>query len=120
MPRRAMAICPTPGCPVPTPGGRCPSCRQDAEQRRGSARQRGYGREHETRFRRPVLARDPTCVLCGAKPSIHADHWPLSRRELLAQGRDPNDPSHGRGLCASCHAKHTAAAQPGGWNATNN
>ncbi|MFD5795612.1 hypothetical protein ACFWIO_19140 [Streptomyces diastatochromogenes] len=52
---------------------------------------------------------------CG-KPSVHADHWPLSRRELADQGQDPNDPKHGRGLCGPCHSSSTAREQPGGWN----
>jgi 5-methylcytosine-specific restriction protein A len=48
---------------------------------------------------------------------VHADHWPLSRRELTEQGLDPDDPRHGRGLCARCHSSETARHQPGGWNA---
>lgn len=120
-------ICSTPGCPEFTQrGGKCDEHRREAEQRRGTARQRGYDKQHEQHFRPAVLARDPHCVCtdenhghgapCG-KPSIHADHWPLSRRELVAQGEDPNDPKHGRGLCTSCHSRSTARAQPGGWNA---
>lgn len=127
MPRRtAWKVCSTPGCPEFTDqGGRCPEHRAEAEQRRGTARQRGYGRGHERRFRPGVLARNPACVcteqghghaaLCG-QPSVHADHWPLDRRELVARGLDPDDPRHGRGLCGPCHSSHTASAQPGGWN----
>ena len=73
------------------------------------------------RFRTAVLERDINCVLCIAAarwtPATVADHWPLSRRELLDRGMDPDDPEHGRGLCEPCHAKETAANQPGGWNA---
>lgn len=125
MPRRALTICSVPGCPEYTERGRCASHRREAEQKRGSARQRGYGREHTTRFRPAVLARDPHCVCvdtshghhnpCG-QPSVHADHWPTSRRDLEAAGEDPNDPRHGRGLCHSCHSRSTAAEQPGGIN----
>lgn len=115
--RAAWAVCSVPGCPVFTQGGgRCDDCRSEAEQRRGSARQRGYGRGHETRFRPGVLARDPVCVLCGQAPSVHADHHPMSRRELTDAGLDPNDPRHGRGLCQRCHSSETATHQPGGWN----
>lgn len=117
MPRRAgWRVCSTPGCPEFSHGGRCDGCRAEAEQRRGTARQRGYGRGHEVRFRPGVLARDPVCVLCGKAPSVHADHHPLSRRELVARGQDPDDPKHGRGLCQPCHAKETAQHQPGGFN----
>jgi len=118
MPRRTgWRVCSVPGCPEFSQGGRCPEHRSEAEQRRGSARQRGYGKQHEQKFRPGVLAKDPTCVLCHAAPSKHADHWPLSRRDLEAQGLDPDDPKHGRGLCGSCHSKETAnnPEQQGGW-----
>jgi 5-methylcytosine-specific restriction protein A len=115
--RGGYRICSVPGCPEYTTSGRCEDHRQQAEQKRGSARQRGYGKQHEQRFRPGVLAKNPTCVLCGQAPSVHADHWPLSRRELVEQGLDPDDPKHGRGLCGPCHSSETAANQPGGWNA---
>jgi 5-methylcytosine-specific restriction protein A len=72
---------------------------------------------HEQRFRRGVLDRDPVCKVCWAEPATVADHYPKSRRQLVAEGLDPNNPQHGRGLCASCHGKETAKNQPGGWNA---
>jgi 5-methylcytosine-specific restriction protein A len=114
--RRALTVCSVPGCPTLTDTGRCPEHRAEAERARGTARQRGYGRGHETRFRPAVLARDPVCVLCQQAPSVHADHYPLSRRELVAAGLDPDDPRHGRGLCGPCHSRHTAQEQPGGWH----
>lgn len=115
--RSGWRVCSKPGCPEWTDqGGRCPDHRQQAEAKRGSARQRGYGREHEQTFRPAVLARDRVCVLCGKAPAVHADHHPLSRRELTEQGLDPNDPRHGRGLCGPCHSSETAQHQPGGWN----
>ncbi|MGW1057609.1 hypothetical protein [Micromonospora rubida] len=123
---RALKTCSTPGCPELVRTGRCPTCQANAEARRGTARQRGYDRQHETRFRAKVLRRNPLCV-CettghhhGAqclRPSSVADHHPLSRRELVDAGLDPNDPRHGRGLCEGCHNRHTSEAQPGGWNA---
>ena len=119
MARKSLTVCSTPGCAALTDGGRCSDCRRQAEQARGSASQRGYGRTHENRFRKGVLARDPVCRLCGQAHSTVADHWPLSRRELVAQRMDADDPQHGRGLCASCHGKATQAneGQRGGWNA---
>ncbi len=85
---------------------------------RGSTGARGYGggSKHRRRFRPAVLARDPVCVLCRRAASCVADHWPLSRRELVARGMDPDDPAHGRGLCTSCHNRSTARLQPGGWH----
>jgi 5-methylcytosine-specific restriction protein A len=114
--RSGWRVCTTPGCGEFTQAGKCEACRAEAEKRRGTARQRGYGRGHEQRFRPAVLARDPLCVLCRQRPSVHADHHPLSRRELVDRGLDPNDPKHGRGLCGPCHSSETAKAQPGGWN----
>lgn len=52
-------------------------------------------------------------------PAVIADHYPLSRKELLARGLDPDDPRHGRGLCKRCHDQETADRQPGGWAAWN-
>jgi 5-methylcytosine-specific restriction enzyme A len=116
--RRAAKVCSRPGCPNLTQAGRCGDCRAQAERDRGSPTDRGYGHDHRTRFRLAVLARDPVCVLCHQQPSRHADHHPIDRRNLVAQGLDPNDPGRGRGLCGNCHSRATAANQPGGWNAS--
>lgn len=128
MPTR-RAPCSTPGCPGITTGSRCPDCTGQAEQRRGSSTDRGYDARHRHRFRQLVLDRDPTCTcrdkrhrhhagrLCFAVATV-ADHHPLSRRQLLARGLDPNDPDRGRGLCEPCHNAETAQHQPGGWNAS--
>ncbi|RZE73308.1 hypothetical protein C0R02_27625 [Streptomyces albidoflavus] len=48
--------------------------------------------------------------------STVADHWPRTRRQLVTDGEDPNDPAHGRGLCEGCHNRHTARSSPGGWH----
>ncbi|MGW6739709.1 holin [Streptomyces sp. NPDC055025] len=117
MPRRpGLRVCAVPGCPTLTTRSRCSECEQKAEQKRGSARQRGYGHGHETRFRPGVLARDPMCVLCDQARSVHADHHPRDRRALVAAGLDPDHPQYGRGLCGPCHSAETAREQPGGWN----
>lgn len=126
---RHWTPCPEPGCPElrdPTTND-CPNGHTTAKARAGRARadtqrpparQRGYDRAHETQFRRPVLARDPICVECGEAPSVHADHYPLTRRELIRRGRNPNDPRYGRGLCPSCHSRHTAQSDGGFGNPT--
>ncbi|MCR3719149.1 5-methylcytosine-specific restriction enzyme A [Prauserella flava] len=115
---RAAKPCSTPGCPelVDTGTGRCADCSTHAERARGTATQRGYDHHHEARFRQAVLAREPICGRCRRASSEHADHWPLSRRQLQQAGHDPNDPANGRGLCASCHSSETARHQPGGWH----
>lgn len=115
---RASRPCPTPGCPELTTGGRCRRCASAAERARGTSTERGYARNPEHRaFRAAVLNNHPRCTLCRTTPSVVADHYPLSRRELVARGMDPHDPSHGRGLCRVCDGKQTACRQPGGWAA---
>lgn len=118
MPTRPPRHCTTSGCPgaAASPSGKCPNCQGRARRSRPSSTAQGYGTEHRDRFRAGVLERDPICVLCHAAPSRHADHWPLSKRELRARGMDEHDPRYGRGLCASCHSSETAKHQPGGWN----
>lgn len=123
---RALQVCSRTTCPNLSTSGKCDQCRAADEQQRGTSRQRGYGYRHETRFRAGVLKRDPLCTCTtpghghGGQcliPSKHADHWPLSRTDLVAKGMDPNDPKHGRGLCPRCHSRETSVHQPGGWNA---
>lgn len=120
MPRRALTTCTTPSCDQLVTSGRCDDCATIAERQRGSSAARGYGKKHRDRFRKAVLERDICCVICRQNDrwtlSTVADHWPLSRRELLEHGLDANDPDHGRGLCHDCHSRETAQNQPGGWN----
>lgn len=117
MPRRALTTCTTTGCPaIVDQPGKCDTCKQDAERQRGSARARGYDTEHERRFRRSVLTRDVVCVICRKALAVVADHYPRSRRELIDDGADPDDPRYGRGLCKPCDSAQTAERQPGGWN----
>jgi 5-methylcytosine-specific restriction protein A len=114
----SLRVCPVPGCPNLTPGGRCTEHQRQADRARGTASQRGYTSAGHRAFREQVLARDPVCKVCRQQPSTVADHYPTSRRDLLEQGLDPNDPVHGRGLCLPCHSRETAEHQPGGWNRT--
>ena len=123
-----LRVCSRPGCPTLTDTGRCPACTTQADQRRGTASQRGYTSKGHQRFRTAVLTRDPVCV-CTSDCDWHlgateclaiatvADHWPVSRRDLIVQGLDPNNPDAGRSLCARCHNRSTGQLQPGGWNA---
>ncbi len=72
-----------------------------------AASARGYDRLDRDQFRKPVLDRDNwTCVLCGGKATV-ADHHPRTRKQLIADGDNPNAPEFGRSLCASCHSSHT-------------
>lgn len=118
---RARKACPVAGCPNLTDGGRCDDHKRAGDRARGTASERGYTSKGHQSFRRQVLARDRLCVLCveaGRPPTLAtvADHWPMSRRELVERRLNPNDPARGRGLCVPCHGRETARHQPGGWN----
>ena len=79
----AKRVCSVAGCPQLTDGGRCADHTRAADKARGTSKERGYATPGHRRFRRLVLKRDPTCVLCGQVATV-ADHWPLSRRDLEA------------------------------------
>lgn len=115
--RKRLSVCTTPGCPQLTLDGKCTEHKQVAEQQRGSAAERGYSGKAWRFARRTVLRQNPICVVCKHEFATVADHWPTSRRELVAQGvTNPDAPCYLRALCASCHGRETAREQPGGWN----
>jgi len=109
-------ICTSPGCGALVERGRCAEHQRSADLYRGTAHERGYTTTGHRAFRAAVLRRNPICVVCEIAVSTVADHHPRERATLAALGLDPNDPTYGRGLCASCHGKETALNQPGGWN----
>lgn len=118
MPQRPMTTCPRHGKKYRT-GSKCPVCVQRRATRPGASA-RGYGADHRNRFRAGVLDKHPNCVICLEDlvftPTTVADHWPKTRRQLIADGQDPDDPANGRGLCKQHHDQHTARTSPGGWN----
>jgi 5-methylcytosine-specific restriction protein A len=111
-----MRVCSIAGCPNLYQGAdsRCPTHTKTARAKRTD--NAVYSTAAHKRFRMAVLQKDPICVLCNTAESNVADHYPQTRRELVEQELDPNDPQYGRGLCAKCHNAHTAATSPGGWN----
>lgn len=81
---------------------------------RGTSAQRGYGTNaHKYGFRANVLQNcfyrcqwpDERCL----EVATVADHFPRTRKQLLADGDNPDDPRFGRALCKRHHDSHTAS-----------
>lgn len=90
--------------------GRCEEHRPVDD--RPSAAKRGYGAAW-AKIRSRYLATHPTCVLCGA-PATVPDHYPVTRRQLVAQGvTDPDADRHLRPLCKRDHDRSTASRDGG-------
>lgn len=108
----ALKVCSTSGCPNLVPSGRCAECNKAAELKRGSSYSRGYGTKWY-RKRRAFLAIYPFCARRGCfQRATDVNH---------KDGFGPNGPrgfddENLEALCHSCHSKHTATYQPGGWN----
>lgn len=120
MSRRARQVCPTPGCPNLTPGGRCPSCQAKASRRRGSARAKGYDARWERTAAR-YLREHPYCE-CDACEQLPAILRPRAQQVNHRDGLGPlgprgHDPANLQAMTAAHHSAHTAREQPGGWNA---
>lgn len=116
----AKRVCSTPGCPTLCDGGKCDEhrslARRESDARRPNSAQRGYsGRWKRTRAAK--LRLNATCELGLAGCTIEAT-------EVHHLDGDGPRGIHGhslgnlQSLCATCHAKTTAKAQPGGWNVT--
>jgi 5-methylcytosine-specific restriction protein A len=116
MPNRPLRKCTTPGCPTQTSAGRCLICRR-LKRRLTRTRKRAvddYG-PRWTAVRLDYLIRHPRCTLCP-RLSMIPDHYPESRRTLVARGvLDPDQDQYLRALCKPCHDRQTAIHQPGGW-----
>lgn len=124
MPEKSPKPCTRCGTPTRHRSSKCDEClrksRTHTDQRRGTAAQRGYNRQHDNVFRTGVFELHGTsCVAvteldpptrCG-RTATHADHYPKSRRRLEREGLDPNDPQYGRPLCAHHHNQATGRTQ---------
>ena len=116
MPSRAARRCPR--CRQTYTGPKCTRCtkRDDAYRAaRADDLDRYYSTAEWQRISRHYLNHHPACVLCGA-PSKVADHYPKSRRQLVAEGiTNPDTWRRLRPLCIACHRTETNRLQPGGF-----
>lgn len=92
-------VCPVPGCPTLTDGGRCPVHRAEVEQARGTRQQRGYGAEHEAERARwaPLVASGHVrCWRCK-QPIDPTKEWDLGHDDQdRTKHRGPEHPACNR------------------------
>lgn len=112
MPRKALQVCPTPGCPELTPAGRCPSCQAKARAARPQPNTRGYN----TAWRKASAAylRDHVwceCEDCSSLPMLQRD---LATEVDHIDGLGPLGPrgfdaSNWQAMSKRHHSRKTAA-----------
>jgi 5-methylcytosine-specific restriction protein A len=110
--RKAMQVCPTPGCPTLTQAGRCPACQAKARASRPQPNQRGYN----TAWRKAsadYLQTHPycECPACSALPQLQRD---LATEVDHIDGLGPLgprgfDPSNWQAMSKRHHSRKTAA-----------
>lgn len=105
-------LCVEPGCTVLAVRGR-KACREHAHDgyaKRGTDKQRGYGKAHRNRRKR-LLAMQPLCVACGeaghTRAATIADHI-----VPLAQG-GAETMANLQPLCKECHDRKTVLEDGG-------
>ncbi|MEV7264192.1 HNH endonuclease signature motif containing protein [Micromonospora aurantiaca] len=108
---RALKVCPVAGCPELVDKGRCARHRREADQRRGTAAERGY--DHRWRqTRAQVLRLFPGCTEPGCdERATEVDHID----GLGPRGPRGHDLTNLRAYCKPHHSRRTARDQPGGW-----
>jgi 5-methylcytosine-specific restriction protein A len=97
-------------------GSRCPAhlaeARRADEERRPRSERR-YGETFE-RNREILLKPKPLCACGCGRIADTADHWPVSRRDLIAQGVPDPDALHRlRPLYHVCHARKSGGERRG-------
>jgi 5-methylcytosine-specific restriction protein A len=110
--RKAMQVCPTPGCPTLTPRGKCDPCAAKARAARPAPNTRGYNtawRKASTAY----LQDHPWCECpeCSALPLLQRD---LAAEVDHIDGLGPLgprgfDPSNWQAMSKRHHSRKTAA-----------
>lgn len=109
--RKAMQVCPTPGCPTLTPQGRCGPCQTKARAARPQPNTRGYN----ARWRKAsadYLQTHPycECPACSALPQLQRD---LATEVDHIDGLGPLgprgfDPTNWQAMSKRHHSRKTA------------
>jgi 5-methylcytosine-specific restriction protein A len=113
---RAPSTCTKDGCAaIAVDRGRCLEHKHKRAPERRVNRER-YNSIGWLRNKANYIRAHPVCCLCGGAAET-PDHWPVSRRDLVAAGDQHADSwDKLRPLCKRCHSRETARLQPGGWN----
>jgi 5-methylcytosine-specific restriction protein A len=122
MARRAMSVCPTPGCPELTEGGRCSGCTAKASAMRSITKNRG----RDTRWQREskrYLRMHPYCE-CDECMTLSPLLRPVATEVNHMDGLGPIGPrgfdwTNLQAVTRAHHARITGREQPGGWNDRN-
>ncbi|MFC9846473.1 HNH endonuclease signature motif containing protein [Streptomyces sp. NPDC060223] len=112
MPRKAVQVCPTPGCPALTPSGRCADCQAQATADR--PRHKDAGRGRRWRDASTMYLRDHPyceCPECSALPPLQRD---LATEVDHIDGLGPlgprgYDPDNWQAMSKPHHSRKTAA-----------
>ena len=90
-------VCAIPGCPRIGPGSRCEEHAREAERRRGSRQQRGYGREHDQLRRNWQRRMDAGEIIQCWRPDcgkvIDPRRWHLGHRDDRSGYEGPECPA---------------------------
>ena len=111
--RRSLSPCSVSGCPTLTMKHKCDKHSREADRKRGTATERGYGKQWR-QTRKVFLDRYPCCQ--------HTDGCINQATDVHhVDGLGPKGPlGHDEGnLMAFCHSHHsqiTSQEQPGGWH----
>lgn len=110
VPRKHLAPCTVPGCPTLTRQSRCPEHAREADRKRGTAAQRGYGSEWR-KIRKNYLARFPFCQDPEGCIERATDVHHIDGGGPLGDNSDENLEA----LCHAHHSRRTIREQPGGF-----
>lgn len=113
---KPLVVCPTPGCPCLTAGGKCAGCRQAHDRRRNKrADRRAYQAKDWQRTRRAYLREHPLCE-CEDCAEIPEPLRPAAQVVDHIDGLGPLGPrghdwSNLRAMAKRCHDRRTMRDQ---------